>query len=204
MKTAIITGASTGVGLEFVKQIKDVFPEITEYWVIARRMDRLEAISVPGITIKPLPLDLTSEEAITSLQAELAIANPTVSLLVGNAGCGYLGNFDESPLDEQLRMLDLNIWALTAVTRVVLWYRKRFDRCKSSAISGASCGVYKQRLFPAWYKVTCEESSEYGFSDRYWFRCRFGVQRINDLCYVVRNGSRRYGIRRILQNEFAL
>ena len=103
MRTAIITGASTGVGLEFVKQIKDVFPEITEYWVIARRLDRLQAISVPGVIIKPLPLDLTAPESITSLQAELAIANPTVSLLVGNAGCGYLGNFDESPLDEQLR-----------------------------------------------------------------------------------------------------
>ena len=122
MRTAIITGASTGVGLEFVKQIKDVFPEITEYWVIARRMDRLQAISVPGVIIKPLPLDLTAPEAITTLQAELAIANPTVSLLVGNAGCGYLGNFDESPLDEQLRMIDLNIRALTAVTRVVLPY----------------------------------------------------------------------------------
>ena len=43
MKTAIITGASTGVGLEFVKQIRDVFPEITEYWVIARRLDRLQS-----------------------------------------------------------------------------------------------------------------------------------------------------------------
>ena len=62
MKTAIITGASTGVGLEFVKQIKDVFPEITECWVIARRLDRLQAISVPGVTIKPLALDLTGPD----------------------------------------------------------------------------------------------------------------------------------------------
>jgi len=122
MRTAIITGASTGVGLEFAKQIRDVFPEITEYWVIARRLDRLQAISIPGVVIKPLPLDLTDPQSVVSLQAELAIANPTVSLLVGNAGCGYLGNFDESPLDEQLRIVDLNIRALTAVTRVVLPY----------------------------------------------------------------------------------
>jgi len=128
MRTAIITGASTGVGLEFCKQIKDVFPEITEYWVIARRMDRLQAISVPGVIVKPLALDLTAPEAITSLQAELAVANPTVSLLVGNAGCGYLGNFDESPMDEQLRMLDLNIRALTAVTHAVLPYMETGGR----------------------------------------------------------------------------
>ncbi len=128
MKTAIITGASTGVGLEFVEQIRDFFPEITEYWVIARRLDRLQAISVPGVAIKPLPLDLTSPTAITTLQAELAIANPTVSLLIGNAGCGYLGNFDESQLDEQLRMVDLNIRALTAVTHAVLPYLEQGGR----------------------------------------------------------------------------
>ena len=47
MKTAIITGASAGVGEEFVRQIKDVFPEIQCYWVIARRIDRLQALQVP-------------------------------------------------------------------------------------------------------------------------------------------------------------
>ena len=67
MRTAIITGASTGVGLEFCKQIKDVFPEITEYWVIARRMDRLQAISIPGILIKPLALDLTDPDSIKKM-----------------------------------------------------------------------------------------------------------------------------------------
>lgn len=128
MKTAIITGASTGVGLEFVQQIKDVFPEITEYWVIARRMDRLQAISVPGVTIKPLALDLTGPDYLSQLQAELETCKPTVSLLVGNAGCGYLGNFDETDLDEQLRMVDLNIRALTAVTRLVLPYVEQGGR----------------------------------------------------------------------------
>ena len=120
MKTAIITGASTGVGLEFVKQIRDFFPEITEYWVIARRMDRLQAIAIPDVTVKPLALDLTEPDALTRLTEELERSKPAVSLLVGNAGCGYLGNFDQSDLNEQLRMVDLNIRALTAVTRLVL------------------------------------------------------------------------------------
>ena len=122
MKTAIITGASTGVGLEFVKQIRDFFPEITAYWVIARRMDRLQAVAVPGVTVKPLALDLTDPDALTRLTEELERSKPAVSLLVGNAGCGYLGNFDQSDLNEQLRMVDLNIRSLTAVTRLVLPY----------------------------------------------------------------------------------
>lgn len=128
MKTAIITGASTGVGLEFVRQIKNTFPEITEYWVVARRLDRLQSIAVEGVTVRPLPLDLTAPNSMALLQAELERSAPEVSLLVGNAGCGYLGNFDESDLEEQLRMVDLNIRALTAVTRLVLPYMEQGGR----------------------------------------------------------------------------
>ena len=120
MKTAIITGASAGVGEAFVRQIKDVFPEIQCYWVIARRIDRLQALQAPGVQIKPIAMDLTAADCHTVLQNLLEAERPEVQLLVGNAGCGYLGNFDEANLDEQLRMVDLNIRALTAVTRVVL------------------------------------------------------------------------------------
>lgn len=120
MKTAIITGASSGLGQEFVRQLRDTFPEIEACWIIARRTDRLEAITVPGLELKPIALDLTGPEAIETLSALLKKEQPEVSLLVGNAGCGYLGNFGDSPLEEQLRMLDLNIRALTAVTHTVL------------------------------------------------------------------------------------
>lgn len=122
MKTAIITGASSGLGLEFVRQIHDVFPEITCYWLIARRVERLEGMRLPGVTIKCLPLDLTGDDYRSRLSAALEAEQPEVQLLIGNAGCGYLGNFDESPLEEQLRMTELNVLALTAVTRLVLPY----------------------------------------------------------------------------------
>ena len=45
MKTAIVTGASTGLGREFVRQLADVFPEVECYWLIARRADRLEELA---------------------------------------------------------------------------------------------------------------------------------------------------------------
>ena len=122
MKTAIITGASAGLGMEFVRQIKDHFPEIESYWLIARRTELLEAVSVPGVTVFPISLDLTAPDAIPQLQALLEEKKPEVSLLIGNAGCGYLGNYDESNLSEQLRMLDLNIRALAAVTHAALPY----------------------------------------------------------------------------------
>lgn len=120
MKTAIITGASSGLGEEFVRQIKDIFPEIEEYWLIARRADRLQELTVPGVKLRVLPLDLTGAEYLPHLQQELKDAAPDVQLLINCAGCGYLGNFHESVLTEQCRMLDLNVRALSCVTHAVL------------------------------------------------------------------------------------
>ena len=61
MKTAIITGASSGLGTEFVRQLKAQFPDIDSYWLIARRADRLQALAdaLPDIQVKPISLDLT-------------------------------------------------------------------------------------------------------------------------------------------------
>ncbi len=120
MKTAIITGASSGLGREFVSQIKHTFPEIEALWLIARRADRLEALDVPGVELRILPLDLTQEDFLPQLRQALKDHTPEVSLLINCAGCGYLGNFHESELSEQCRMLDLNIRSLSCVTHTVL------------------------------------------------------------------------------------
>ena len=130
MKTAIITGASSGLGREFVRQIQAQFPDIGCYWLIARRTDRLQALAeqLPGISVKTISLDLTSGAAFTELEALLGQEQPQVSLLINCAGCGILGDFIEGKLDEQLRMVDLNIRALTAVTRLVLPYMAQGGR----------------------------------------------------------------------------
>lgn len=120
MKTAIITGASSGLGREFVSQIKQIFPEIEALWLIARRADRLEALDVPGVELRSLALDLTQEDFLPQLRQALKDHAPEVHLLINCAGCGYLGNFHESELSEQCRMLDLNIRALSSVTHTVL------------------------------------------------------------------------------------
>lgn len=128
MKTAIITGASSGLGEEFVHQIKHTFPEIEAFWIIARRADRLQALSAPGVTLRILPLDLTGEDYLSQLQNALKDAAPEIELLINCAGCGYLGNFHESVLTEQCRMLDLNIRAMSCVTHAVLPFMKNGGR----------------------------------------------------------------------------
>ena len=122
MKTAIITGASTGLGLEFVRQLADVFPEVECYWLIARRADRLAQVaeSLPDKQVECLPLDLCDTMSFVTLQDKLTAERPDVALLINNAGCGYLGNIGETDTASQTRMIDLNLRALTAVTNMVV------------------------------------------------------------------------------------
>jgi len=124
MKTAIITGASSGLGWELARQMEDVFPDIECYWLIARRADRLDslAISLPGRSTVCLPLDLCDPMSFVSLKDRLAAEKPEVSLLVNCAGCGYLGRVGEMDTATQTRMVDLNVRALTAVTNIVIPY----------------------------------------------------------------------------------
>ena len=121
MKVAIITGASAGLGLEFLKAAPTYFPEIDEYWLIARRKDKLmEAASHIRRQCRIFPLDLTVTDSYKALERELRKLNPEVELLVNNSGCGYLGNVGEGELEDQLRMVDLNLKGLTAVTHVTI------------------------------------------------------------------------------------
>lgn len=121
MKTAIITGASAGMGKIFAEKLSAAFPEIECVWLIARRVDRLDEIG-KNLKIKAVsvPLDLTKSDDIAALSRKLQDENPDVKLLINNAGCGYLGNVDETDPYLLERMVDLNIKSLTLVTNAVV------------------------------------------------------------------------------------
>lgn len=124
MKTAVITGASAGLGLEFVSQLEENFPEIECVWLIARSEDKLEkaAALLKNAKANILPLDLCCEADIKKLSSAFAESKPDIALLVNNAGCGFLANIAQSDVEKQTRMVDLNIRALTAVTTLALPY----------------------------------------------------------------------------------
>jgi len=120
MKTAIITGASAGLGLEFVSQLEESFPEVDCVWLISRTAGKLEQAAnlLKHADAKILPLDLCSEADIDALEAELTREKPDVYLLINDAGCGNLGNIGDSSWRTETRIVDLNIRALTAVSAV--------------------------------------------------------------------------------------
>ena len=123
MKTAIITGASSGLGREYAAQLAAAFPDIERVWLIARRRSLLEELaSSIGVPAETIALDLCSDEDLAALNDKLAADKPEVTLLVNCAGCGYLSNVEDTELSRLTRMTDLNIRALTAVTRLCLPY----------------------------------------------------------------------------------
>lgn len=121
MNIAVITGASSGLGLEYAREVYNTRTDLDEIWVIARREDRLKELQAElGSSVIPVAFDITDPQAVESYISLLKEKNATVKLLINNAGFGKLGNFDELSLEENTRMVRLNCEALTAMTAATL------------------------------------------------------------------------------------
>ena len=122
MKIAVVTGASSGMGREFVLQLGQ-YAAVDEIWVIARRADALESLKAEcAIPVRPISLDLCDSASFDTYAKCLEQEKPDVKLLVNAAGFGKFGSFSRIPLDQELRMIDLNCKALVAMTRLTLPY----------------------------------------------------------------------------------
>ena len=122
MKIAVITGASAGIGREFVRAV-DQQMQFDEIWIIARRRERLEELKTNcRNTIRPLVLDLSNLDSIDEYRTLLEKEKPELSLLINAAGCGVFGPFAEKDLQKQLSSVTLNSLALTAMCHVSLPY----------------------------------------------------------------------------------
>ena len=126
MSMAIITGASSGLGREFVRAVMQQRPEIDEFVLIARRRERMEALAanMTGKNVTILPLDLASAESYDALARFLSERRPDVSLLINSAGYGILGDMTEGDVPSQVGMVTLNCGALTALCTLTLPHMK--------------------------------------------------------------------------------
>ena len=122
MKIAIVTGASSGMGREFVLQLKD-YVQVDEVWAIARRTEALQKLEQEcGLKVRPISLDLCDMESFTAVEQLLAQEKPDVKLLVNAAGFGKFGAYHKVSLADDARMVDLNCKALLLMTRLVIPY----------------------------------------------------------------------------------
>lgn len=128
MKIAVITGASSGMGREFVRQL-DSAEQFDEIWVIARRKERLEALAAEvRAPLRAISLDLSRMESIDEYRALLEEAKPVVAVLVNGSGFGKFRRFDEASLQDCCDMIDLNAKALMAMTYVTLPFMEKGSR----------------------------------------------------------------------------
>ena len=122
MNIAVVTGASSGMGKEFVLQLSQ-YVQVDQIWVIARRQSALEQLQ-QGCTVpvRPIVLDLCQPESFQTYARLLEQEKPDVKLLVNAAGFGKFGAFQNVPMEDDLRMIDLNCKALVVMTRLTLPY----------------------------------------------------------------------------------
>ncbi len=138
MKIAVVTGASSGMGREAVKQLAERFAALDEIWVIARRRERLEELQ--QMSCRPLrlfALDLSDPDSLICLRKALEEQNPQVRILVNAAGYGKIGPVGSQSLEEETGMVHLNCEVLCGVTHVVLPYLADNSRILQFASSAA-------------------------------------------------------------------
>ena len=124
MVTAVITGASSGLGKEYINAIIAEYPTVDVFWLVARRKELLKEIADehPDKTIAAISLDLSQQESLEIFEKLLKENEPEIKVLVNNAGFGKCGDFFTSNRASQMGMVDVNCRALTAITRLCLPY----------------------------------------------------------------------------------
>lgn len=124
-KIAVITGASSGLGREFVRQLDESDTDLEEMWVIARREELLNELREQTETpLRVLPYDLTAADTMDRIRALLEEEKPDIRLLINAAGMGRIGRTAEMPLSAINRMIDLNCRAAVDLTQICLPYMR--------------------------------------------------------------------------------
>lgn len=151
MNVALITGASAGLGKEFLKALPDAFPDIEEYWLVSRNREKLLAATrlVPSKQCRVFPLDLTKDESYGKLSRYLAEFEPEITLLINNSGCGFLGDVGEGDLARQVQMVDLNLKGLTAVTHLAIPYMPPGGRVINVSSIASFCPNARMTVYSA-------------------------------------------------------
>ncbi len=154
MPTALITGASSGLGEQFAYALARLNYNLV---LIARRKDRLDSVAAQSRElgagrVDVIVSDLGRREAPHAVCDQLATAQIPIDYLVNNAGFGTNGPFDQLELDREVEEIDLNITALVALTRLIL--PQMIERHAGTIINVASTAAFQPLPYMATYAAT--------------------------------------------------
>jgi short-subunit dehydrogenase len=154
MPTALVTGASMGIGEEFARQLAKRKYDLV---LVARSADKLTAIAAElttsyNVEVRTIVADLTVDDAPQNIFDTLAGEGKTINLLVNNAGFGDYGEFAKCVLDKQTAMVRLNISALVALTHLFLPAMQQ--RRSGAIVNVASIAAFQPMPYLATYAAT--------------------------------------------------
>lgn len=119
-QTALITGASMGLGLDYARLCAERGMDLV---LVARSRDKLEALAAElrvkhGISAYAVPCDLDRREAPREIFSAVEALGLTIDVLINNAGFGHDAPFVDAPLERELSMVHVNIESLVALTHL--------------------------------------------------------------------------------------
>ncbi|MEZ2301986.1 MAG: SDR family NAD(P)-dependent oxidoreductase [Microcoleus sp.] len=154
MPTALITGASSGIGAAFATELAQDQHNLI---LVARSADKLHQLAATlqekfHIRAEVIVQDLTEHGAGTKVFEAVNQTDLTVDLLVNNAGFGDYGVFADRPLDKQLAMVQLNILALVELSHLFLQQMRQ--KKSGSIINVASIAAFQPMPYLSIYAAT--------------------------------------------------
>jgi NAD(P)-dependent dehydrogenase (short-subunit alcohol dehydrogenase family) len=146
-QTAIVTGASAGIGEATCLALKDKGFAV---YAVARRADRMAHLAEKGIT--PVSADVTDDASMIALVERVVAETGRIDVLVNNAGYGSYGALEEVPMDEARRQFDVNVFGLARLTQLVLPHMRA--QGSGRVINVSSVGGRIWEPLGAWYHAT--------------------------------------------------
>jgi len=170
LATALVTGASSGLGLEYAKLFAAAKHDLL---LVARRRDRLEALAAElrsshAVAAHVVAADLASPEAPQQVFEEARRLGLEVEFLVNNAGLGASGAFAELPLGRELEMIQVNVTALVSLTRLFL--PAMLSRKRGRILNVGSTAGFPPGPFMAVYYAS--KAFVNSFTEALWYELR--------------------------------
>jgi short-subunit dehydrogenase len=162
-KTALITGASTGIGAEFARKLAKRGMNVI---LVARSADKLQALAAELKNIKAtvIPLDLTLPDAASIVRKKVSELELQVDLLVNNAGFGTFGPFEAMDPELERNEIQLNVVALVDLTHAFI--QPMLERGEGAVINVASVAAHQPVPYLAVYAAT--KAFVLSFSEALW------------------------------------
>jgi short-subunit dehydrogenase len=146
-QTALVTGASSGIGKAIAKQL---LKDGLEVYVAARRVEKMKELEDLGATA--LKMDITKEEDIQEVVRKIGEQSGGVDVLVNNAGYAIYGAMEDTAIEDARRQFEVNLFGLARLTQLVLPYMR--ERKAGKILNMSSMGGKVYTPLGAWYHAT--------------------------------------------------